>query len=135
MMNDYLAVNFSESKINNESPLGLAHIGDAVYELMVRSYLCENGWSSAHNLHRETVKYVNANFQATAIDKIFNHLTDDEIAVFKRGRNAKVNSVPRGSSVGVYHKASGFEAVFGYLYLKNYHDRLNELFNMIFDND
>lgn len=110
------------------STLALAHIGDAVYELMMRTALCEAGLTAVTDLHRETVRRVNAPAQAKAAEKLLPALTDAERAVYKRGRNAKVNSVPQHADVSEYHAATGLEALFGWLYLQGRTQRLRELF-------
>ena len=109
----------------------MAHIGDAVFELMIRTWLCANGTSKAKNLHNKAVAYVSAKAQADAAQKILSALNDEEAAVYKRGRNTYVNSVPKGSTYDEYHAATGIEALFGYLYLSGSTDRLNELFRLI----
>lgn len=114
--------------INRISMLGLAHIGDSVYELLVRTMLCVQGHQSVTELHRLTVSRVNAPAQAIAAEKIYPHLDEDEKTVFKRGRNCKVNSVPHSASIGQYHAATGLEALFGWLYLKGATERIDRLF-------
>jgi len=109
---------------------GLAHIGDAVYELMVRTWLCTNGTSTAKNLHRRAITYVSAKAQAAAAEAVLPRLTEVENAIYKRGRNTHLNSVPKGSTHEEYHAATGIEALFGYLYLVGEIDRLNELFDV-----
>jgi len=130
-MKDYFDTKLTGEQLNNISVLGLAHIGDAVYELLVRSWLCANGKSTSKGLHRETVGYVNAPAQAKAVAEIFDKLTQEEQTAFKRGRNAKVNSVPKNAELSQYHAATGLETLFGYLYLKGEKDRINELFGLI----
>ena len=111
---------------------GLAHVGDAVFELMVRTWLCENGTSKAKNLHNKAVSYVSARAQAVAAERILHMLNEEEAAVYKRGRNAHVtSSVPKGSTHEEYHAATGLEALFGYLYLSGKSERLNELFQAV----
>jgi ribonuclease-3 family protein len=111
--------------------LGLAHIGDAVFELMVRTWLCTQGASTAKRLHGGAVEYVSAKAQAVAAERIMPGLSEEERAVYKRGRNAYANSVPRGSTYEEYHAATGIEALFGHLYLSGRTERLDELFEMI----
>jgi len=117
--------------VRDISVQGLAHVGDAVYELMVRTWLCETGASSAKNLHSRAVTFVSAKAQAAAVKKVMSFLDESEVAVFKRGRNAHVNSVPKGSTHEEYHAATGLEALFGFLYLSGCTERLNELFALI----
>ena len=111
--------------------LYLAHIGDAVYELMTRSYLCSKSVTSAGRLHRETVRRVCARAQANAAESILPLLTQEEQAVYRRGRNARVHAVPKGASHAQYHAATAVEALFGWLYLRGSHDRLNLLYDTI----
>ena len=121
----------SEKDVNKISMLGLAHVGDAVYELLTRSRLCLEGHSSVMELHRRTVSQVNAAAQAEAARKLLPHLTEEELAVYKRGRNAKVHSVPHHADIGQYHAATGLEALFGWLYLRGETERLSALFSRI----
>ncbi len=117
------------------SVLGLAHIGDAVYELLIRTWLCTKGKTTSKGLHFETVSYVRAPAQARAVAIIMDKLTEEELAVFKRGRNAKVNSVPKNADISEYHSATGLETLFGYLYLKGERNRIDELFAMIVEDN
>ena len=117
--------------VNKISMLGLAHVGDAVYELLYRSKLCSDGHTAVAEMHRMTVAFVRAEAQAEAAAKLLPVLTQDETSVFKRGRNAKVNSVPHNADIGQYHAATGLEALFGWLYLLGRTERINELFNII----
>ncbi len=130
---DYLNIKMDEAAIRGLSNLGLAHIGDCVYELMVRSMLVCSGRSTNSGLHRETVKYVSATAQAEAMDKLLPCLTNEEETVYRRGRNTRVNSVPKNADIGQYHAATGLEALFGWLYLMGRHERLNELFALIME--
>ena len=123
----------SDDEIGRMSALGLAHIGDGVYELLTRTMLCKQGHSAAAKLHRLTVSYVNAPAQAAAVKKIMPLLTAQELAVYKRGRNAKVNSVPHNADIGQYHAATGLEALFGWLYLQGRTERVEELFRAIME--
>lgn len=130
-LKNYLSVSMTEDDIRAISTLGLAHVGDGVYELMVRSWLCEAGRATAKGLHRAAVGFVSAGAQARAAERILPMLTQEERAVYRRGRNARVNSVPRGATLEAYHAATAVETLFGYLYLNGNTDRLNELFNII----
>jgi ribonuclease-3 family protein len=127
--------NMSEKEVNGISMLGLAHVGDGVYELLIRSMLCETGHTAVADLHRRTVKMVRAEAQAEAMEIIKPMLDESEIAVYKRGRNARVNSVPKHADIHQYHAATGFEALFGWLYLQGKLERINELFNAIMENN
>jgi len=128
---DFFAPKMELNEINQMSMLGLAHIGDCVYELLTRTLLCTEGLQSATKLHFKTVSLVNAKAQASAVEKIMPKLYEDELAIYKRGRNAKVNSVPQKASVGEYHAATGLEALFGWLYLQGKIERINELYAFI----
>ena len=134
-MTDYLNIKLSEGEIRGLSNLGLAHIGDCVYELMVRSMIISSGRSTSAGLHRETVKHVSAPAQAAAVEKILPVLSDEERDVYRRGRNTRVNSVPKNADISQYHAATGLEALFGWLYLNARHQRLNELFAIIMEEE
>ena len=122
---------FFPEDVNKISMLGLAHVGDAVYELLYRSKLCTDGHTAVAEMHRMTVAFVRAEAQAEAAAKLLSVLTQEEMSVYKRGRNAKVNSVPHNADIGQYHAATGLEALFGWLYLLGRTERINELFNII----
>lgn len=115
------------------SVLGLAHVGDAVYELMARTYLAASGLETNRDFHKATVAIVSAASQASASERIAHMFTDEEAEVFQRGRNAHVHTIPHGASVGEYHAATALETLFGYLYLTGRIDRLNELFTAILE--
>ena len=117
------------------NPLVLAYIGDAVYELEIRKKLIERKINKVNDLQKECVKYVSAKGQAEYIDKFINNdiLSQEEIDVYKRARNTKVNSHPHNTDIIIYKKATGLEAVFGYLYLVNNIDRIKELINYIME--
>ena len=127
-MQDYFHPNLSRAETNSLSALGLAHMGDAVFELLVRSYLCSQGLSKSGNLHRATVARVSAPAQAAFVDAIAPQLTEGELAVYRRGRNAHVHAVPKNATHEQYAKATGLEALFGSLFLSGQTQRLNELF-------
>lgn len=118
----------SEQEVNRISMLGLAHVGDGVYELLIRTMLCTQGHSAVGELHRLTVAQVKAPAQARAMEKLLPLLTEEELALYKRGRNAHVHGVPQGAKVGEYHAATGLEALFGWLYLLGRGERIQELF-------
>ena len=130
-MTDWFDIHMTPDELQRMSALGLAHIGDAVYELLVRSYLCTHGRATGRNLHRDTVALVCAPAQARAVKALERRLTQEELAVFRRGRNAKPKSVPKSSSVAEYAHATAVEALFGWLYLQQRYDRLNELFGVL----
>lgn len=127
-MNDYFCPQLPLRDINNISMLGLAHIGDGVYELLTRTMLCADGNKRVTDLHKKTVAIVNAPAQAKAMEKLLPVLNDDELALYKRGRNAKVNSIPHKADISQYHAATGLEALFGWLYLQGKTERINELY-------
>ena len=114
------------------SPLNLAFIGDCVYEMQVRCHLVALANRPVNDLHRESVKFVSAKAQKAAFARMEPLLTEEELAVFKRGRNAKTGHQPKSATVGEYHCATGVEALFGYLYLTGQTERIEELFAIIF---
>ena len=128
-MHDYLRPAFG-GELRLISVQGLAHVGDAVFELMVRTWLCSQGLFTAKQLHGSAVSYVSAKAQAVAAERITPMLTEEEMGVFKRGRNANAGSVPRSSTHKEYHAATGVEALFGHLYLEGKTERLGELFEI-----
>ena len=132
---DYFKPDMTQAQINQISMLGLAHIGDGVYELMTRAALCEEGHTAVAELHQLATRRVNAPAQAAAVEKLLPALTGEELAIYRRGRNAHVNSVPRAANIGQYHAATGLEALFGWLYLQGKCERLNELFRLIQSQD
>lgn len=134
-MTDYFSAKLNENDIKQISNLGLAHIGDAVYELLVRTRLCLHGGVSNKKMHQATVARVSAVAQAKAVEKILPHLTETELEVYRRGRNAKVNSVPNRATLEQYHAATGLEALFGFIYLSGDHERINTLFALIMDGE
>ena len=125
---DYFHLNAEQGIVNGISSLGLAHLGDAVFELLVRSYLCAHGKATGKGLHRATIELVCAPAQARFAEKILPQLTEEELAVFRRGRNANVHSIPRHASRAEYQQATALEALIGWLYLQGEKDRINELF-------
>lgn len=123
--------NDKEIKANELSPLTLAFIGDTVFDLLVREELICEANRPANELHNLAVKKVKASAQSEFIDKLMPILSDEEIAVYKRGRNAKSGHLPKNASQCDYHKATGFETLFGYLYLNNRIDRIKVLYKII----
>lgn len=123
--------NMSLQEVNRISMLGLAHVGDGVYELLTRTMLCRQGHSAVGELHRLTVARVKAPAQARAAEKLLPLLTEEELAVFKRGRNAHVHGVPQHADVGDYHAATGLEALFGWLYLLGRLERIQQLYDAV----
>lgn len=130
---DLLKEKFSATEAHLINPLTLAFIGDAVYEVFIRTYLVsENKTLKVQQLHLKTVNYVKAKSQSNYAKLILDMLDDDEISVFKRGRNSK-SSTPKNADVGEYRWATGFEAVIGYLYIAGKNERLNYLLNKIIE--
>lgn len=117
-----------ESKARMYSPLTLAFLGDAVYSLLVRNMLSLQENKPAGKLHKESIKYVNAAFQAKVITELLPELTENEVAVFKRGRNAHSAHSPKNQNAADYRYATGLETLYGYLYLCGNTQRIKELF-------
>ena len=128
---DYLHPLLDDVAIARMTSLALAHVGDAVYEILVRTYLACGGTQTARNLHSRTIALVRASAQAKAIERILPLLDEDEQTIYRHGRNAKPKSVPKSASVAEYSHATALEALFGWLYLKQRYDRINELFGVI----
>ena len=132
-MENYFRMNMDKRDINAISNLGLAHIGDAVFEVLCRSYLCAGGGKNVGNLHRQTVDMVKATNQAELADKLLPHLTEEELSYYRRGKNSHVHAVPKGATPAQYAKATGLEALLGALYLAGETDRINELFHAMLE--
>lgn len=116
-----------EVDIRAYSPLTLAYIGDCVYDLVIRTVVVERGNEPANKLHKKTVAYVKAQTQAAMIEALLPYLTEEEETVYKRGRNAKSYTSAKNASIGDYRKATGMEALVGYLYLTGQEARIMEL--------
>ena len=127
-MTDYLHIQLPPDQIRGISSIGLAHMGDAVYELLVRTWLCAHGKATGKGLHRATVALVCAPKQAELAQRILPLLTEEEQAVFRRGRNANVHSIPAHASRAQYQQATALEALLGWLHLSGRHDRVEQLF-------
>lgn len=123
----------TDIEIDKLSTLALAHVGDGVYELLVRTMLCKPGVGRVNDLHKKTVSLVKAPAQAKAMERILPILTEKELAVYKRGRNTKTHAAPGKASMGEYHSATGLETLFGYLYLKGEFERIRTLFDTIME--
>ena len=128
---DYFHISEDKQELLKMSNLGLAYLGDAVYEVMVRSWLCLHGKLTPGKLHRAALDYVAAPKQAAKMDLLLPILTEEEATIFKRGRNASPHSYPKGATRREYQIATGLEALFGWLYLQGQTDRLNQLFELI----
>lgn len=115
------------------SPLTLAFYGDSVYEQLVRRKLIENGSSPSSKLHLRAVKLVCAAAQSKAVDLIVPMLNDEENEIFRRGKNATGTTVPKSCTPADYHRATGLETLFGYLYMSGGFERAEELFEVIWN--
>ncbi len=127
-LSDEIFESISEPQARMYSPLTLAFLGDAVYSLLVRNMLVLDGNRPAGKLHKDSIKYVNASFQANAAKTLLPLLTENELTVFKRGRNAHSSHSPKNQEQGDYRYATGLEALYGYLYLFGNKQRIKELF-------
>ena len=132
-MTDYFHLHMDRDALLSLSTLGLAHLGDGVYELMVRSWLVLHGKAKARDLHKATVRYVAAPAQAERFARIQSLLSEEEEDVFRRGRNTAPHSIPKAASRAQYQTATGLEALFGWLYLQGRTERLNELFTIMME--
>ena len=133
-MENLFAMTFTAEQVNAISNLGLAHIGDAVFEVLCRGYLCARGEKTVERLHHDTIQLVKAPAQAAFADRLLPRLTEEELTFYRRGKNAHVHAVPKAATREQYAKATGLEALFGALYLLGRTDRLNELFQLTIDN-
>lgn len=132
-MENYFKMNLPEAEIKAISNLGLAHMGDCVFEILCRGYLCAKGGKNVGNLHKDTINMVKATSQAVFMDKLLPLLTDEELAYYRRGKNAHVHAVPKSCTPAEYARATGLEALFGALYLAGKTDRINELFKTVME--
>jgi len=127
-MEDLFQMNFTLQQVNTFSNLALAHVGDGVYELMCRAYLCKQGEKTVLNLHNDTIRLVQATAQARIAEKLKPYLTEAEQDLYRRGKNAHTHAAPKSASRAEYARATGLETLFGALYLMGQTQRLNELF-------
>ena len=134
-MTDYLHIQLPPDQIRGISSIGLAHMGDAVYELLVRTWLCAHGKATGKGLHRATVALVCAPKQAELAQRILPLLTEEEQAVFRRGRNANVHSIPAHASRAQYQQATALEALLGWLHLSGRLDRVEQLFAVMMEEE
>ena len=130
-MDNFFQMDLTPAQVNEISNLSLALVGDGVYELLCRTYLCAKGDRKVLHLHRDTVDMVNATAQAKFADKLLPHLTQQEQAFYRRGKNAHTHAAPKAATRLEYAKATGLECLFGALYLLGQTDGLNELFAII----
>lgn len=127
-MENYFDITMTDDQLRAISSIGLAHMGDAVFEILVRTWLCAHGKATGKGLHQATIALVRAESQAEKAECILPLLTEEEAAVFRRGRNAQVHSVPPHASRAQYGEATALEALLGWLWLKGRKARINELF-------
>ena len=132
-MENLFQMKLPQKDIDAISNLGLAHMGDGVWELLCRGYLCSKGEKTVAQLHRDTIALVKAPAQAEFAEKLLPLLTEQEAAYYRRGKNSHVHAVPKGATPAQYAKATGLEALFGALYLAGQTERLNELFHAVTD--
>jgi ribonuclease-3 family protein len=125
---DYFHLQVDKEQIGAISNLGLAYLGDSVFEIMIRSWLCLHGKLTSGRLHKAALNYVTAPAQAAMTEKILPLLSEEEAEVFRRGRNTKPNSIPKAAKREEYQTATALEALFGWLYLRGETERLNTLF-------
>ena len=130
-MENFFEMNMTKAEINAMSNLGLAHMGDCVFEILVRASLCARGEKTVDRLHRDTINMVKATSQAKFVDKMLPMLNDTELAYYRRGKNSHVHAVPKSATPAEYAKATGLETLFGYLFLSGQKDRANEIFNVV----
>ena len=127
-MENYFDITMTDDQLRAISSIGLAHMGDAVFEILVRTWLCAHGKATGKGLHQATIALVRAESQAEKAERILPLLTEEEAAVFRRGRDAQVHSVPPHASRAQYGEATALEALLGWLWLKGRKARINELF-------
>ena len=126
-------MNFTPAQVNEISNLGLAHMGDCVFEILCRAYLCARGEKTVDKLHRDTIHMVKATSQAKFAEKMLPMLSEEELAYYRRGKNSHVHAVPKSATPAEDAKATGVEALFGALYLMGRTERLNEIFKAIIE--
>lgn len=125
---------FTKQDAKNLNPLVLAFVGDAIYELFIRAYIVnENRNMHVHKLHLKAVSFVKAHAQSEFIKKLLDDLNEEEMSIYRRGRNSKSGTVPKNADLCEYRSATGFEALFGYLYLTEQNDRINYLIDKIIE--
>lgn len=134
-MENYFHPELSRDRLLEISSIGLAHMGDAVFELLVRAWLCAHGGATGRGMHRSAVRLVCAESQAEKAEKILPLLTEEERAVFRRGRNAQVHTVPHHASRAQYGEATALEALLGWLYLQGKTERINQLFCIMMEEE
>ena len=134
-MDNYFQMQFDRQQLMAMSTLGLAHVGDGVFDLLCRAYLCSRGDRTVLKLHRDTVDLVKATTQAKFADRLQPLLTEEEAGYYRRGKNSHTHAAPKSASPKEYAKATGLEALFGALYLLGRLERINELFNFLMEDE
>ena len=132
-MENYFHLTLEKQEIDAISNLGLAHMGDCVFEILCRAYQSCQGGKRVDDLHKRTIQMVKATAQAEFVDKLLPHLTEQELSWYRRGKNAHVHAVPKSATPQQYAKATGLEALFGALYLAGQTERINELFKAVME--
>ena len=132
---NYFEPHLTPDELRAISAIGLAHMGDAVYETLVRTWLCVHGKATGKELHRATIALVCAQKQAEVAQRVLSQLTEEELAVYKRGRNANVHAMPRSATPAQYHAATGLECVMGWLYLRGGKERAEQLFHAMMEEE
>ena len=134
-MENYFQMCLTDDQIRAISSIGLAHMGDAVFEILVRTWLCAHGKATGKGLHQATIRLVCAESQAEKAKRILPVLTEEELDVVRRGRNAQVHTVPGHATRAQYGEATALEALMGWLWLKGRSERANELFCIMMEED
>ena len=132
-MENYFDTTLTDDQLRTISSIGLAHMGDAVFEILVRTWLCAHGKATGKGLHQATIALVRAESQAEKAQRVLPLLSEEELAVFKRGRNAQVHSIPPHASRAQYSEATALEALLGWLWLKGRKERIGQLFQMMME--
>lgn len=132
---NYFEPHLTPDELRAISAIGLAHMGDAVYETLVRTWLCVHGKATGKELHRATIALVCAQKQAELAQRMLPQLTEEELAVYKRGRNANVHAMPRSATPAQYHAATGLECLMGWLYLRGDKERAEQLFHAMMEEE
>ena len=132
---NYFEPHLTPDELRAISAIGLAHMGDAVYETLVRTWLCAHGKATGKELHRATIALVCAQKQAELAQRVLPQLTEEELAVYKRGRNANVHAMPRSATPAQYHAATGLECLMGWLYLRGDKERAEQLFHAMMEEE
>ena len=132
---NYFEPHLTPDELRAISAIGLAHMGDAVYETLVRTWLCVHGKATGKELHRATIALVCAQKQAELAQRVLPQLMEEELAVYKRGRNANVHAMPRSATPAQYHAATGLECLMGWLYLRGDKERAEQLFRAMMEEE